>query len=81
MEKKLESLFNLNEKLNNLNSLVNLNKDTNKKKQKIRKKLYEKIFDMYYIEFNSLEKELFQISSIEFRDKEYDELRINYCLI
>ena len=63
---------------NNLESLINLNKEINNEKQEIRKKLYEKIFDKLYIELECVEEDLFERASILFKDEEYENLRKKY---
>ena len=63
---------------NNLEKLSILNKSLIKEKNEIRKKLYEKILDEFYIEIESREEDLFESASKVFRDKEYENLRKKY---
>ena len=65
MEKHLETI----------NLLI---KNLNEEKEKIRKKLYEKILDKCHIGFETEEEYLFKRASITFKDEEYEKLTENY---
>ena len=68
MEKHLETI----------NLLI---KNLNEEKEKIRKKLYEKILDKCYIELESAEENLFVSALKLFKDEEYEKLIKNYIKI